>query len=61
MIAVSLEMSDEPRFTSRLTASEDYKRDVLIRKIEGAVEKMTLGELDALSYDMFSKGYIEDL
>ena len=49
------------RFTSRLTASEDYKREVLIRKIEGAVEKMTLGELDALSYDMFSKGYIEDL
>lgn len=50
------------RFTSRLTASEAYKRDVLIRKIEGAVEKMTLGgELDALSYDMFSKGYIEDL
>jgi hypothetical protein len=49
------------RFTSRLTASDDYKREVLIRKIEEAVEKMTLGELDALSYDMFTKGYIEDL
>ena len=49
------------RFTSRLTASDEYKHEVLIRKIEEAVEKMTLGELDALSYDMFTKGYIEDL
>ncbi|MCH3994638.1 MAG: hypothetical protein LKG14_02815 [Prevotella sp.] len=49
------------RFTSRLTASDDYKREVLIRKIEEAVEKMRLGELEALSYDMFTKGYIEDL
>jgi hypothetical protein len=44
-----------------LTASDDYKREVLIRKIEEAVEKMRLGELEALSYDMFTKGYIEDL
>ena len=48
------------RFTSRLSDNDDYKRDELIRKIEHAVEHMTLSELEALSYDMFTKGYIED-
>ena len=46
------------RFTSRLTDNDDFKRDELIRKIEHAVEHMTLSELEALSYDMFTKGYI---
>ena len=48
------------RFTSRLSDNDDYKRDELIRKIEHAVEHMTLSELEALSYDMFTKGYITD-
>ena len=48
------------RFTSRLTDNDDFKRDELIRKIEHAVEHMTLSELEALSYDMFTKGYITD-
>ena len=48
------------RFTSRLSDNDDYKRDELIRKIEDAVEDMTLSELEALSYDMFTKGYITD-
>lgn len=48
------------RFTSRLSDSDDYKREMLIRKIEHAVERMRLSELEALSYDMFTKGYIED-
>ena len=48
------------RFTSRLSDNDDYKRDELIRKIEYAVEHMTLSELEALSYDMFTKGYITD-
>lgn len=42
------------RFTSRLSDNDDYKRDELIRKIEHAVEHMTLSELEALSYDMFT-------
>ncbi len=46
------------RFTSRLSDNDDYKRDELIRKIEHAVEKLTLSELEALSYDMFTKGYL---
>ena len=45
-------------FTSRL--SDDFKRDEMIRKIEHSVEQMTLSELEALSYDMFTKGYMED-
>ena len=45
------------RFTSRLSDNEDFKREELIRKIEHAVENMTLSELEALSYDMFTKGY----
>ena len=48
------------RFTSRLSDNDDFKRDELIRKIEHAVEHMTLVELEALSYDMFTKGYIQD-
>lgn len=48
------------RFTSRLSDNDDFKRDELVRKIEHAVEHMTLSELEALSYDMFTKGYIED-
>ena len=54
----SKEMSN--RFTSRLSDNDDFKRDELIRKIEHAVEHMTLAELEALSYDMFTKGYIQD-
>ena len=45
---------------TRLNDDDEYKRDELIRKIERAVERMTLKELEALSYDMFTKGYIED-
>ena len=48
------------RFTSRLSDNDDFKRDELIRKIEHSVEHMTLAELEALSYDMFTKGYITD-
>ena len=54
----SKEMSN--RFTSRLSDNDDFKRDELIRKIEHSVEHMTLAELEALSYDMFTKGYIQD-
>ena len=46
------------RFTSRLSDNDNYKREELIRKIEHAVEQLTLSELEALSYDMFTKGYL---
>lgn len=44
----------------RLTDDSDYKRDQLIRKIEHAVEGMTLKELEAVAYDLFTKGYLEE-
>lgn len=47
-------------FTGRLGDDDNYKREELIRKIERAVEHMSLKELEALSYDMFTKGYLED-
>lgn len=47
--------------SKRLEDDNDYKRDELVRKIERAVESMTLKELEALSYDMFTKGYIDEM
>lgn len=47
-------------FHNRLSDDTDYKRSELIRKIERAVERMSLSELEALSYDMFTKGYLEN-
>lgn len=51
---------DMADFHNRLSDDTDYKRSELIRKIERAVERMSLSELEALSYDMFTKGYLED-
>ena len=34
------------------------RRDELIRAIEHSVEKLTLGELESLYYDLVSKDYI---
>lgn len=43
----------------RISETDEYKRSHLIGVIERSVERMTLKELEALSYDMFTKGYIE--
>ena len=56
-LTVKKDMAD---FHNRLSDDTDYKRSELIRKIERAVERMSLSELEALSYDMFTKGYLED-
>lgn len=40
--------------------NEDYKREEIIRKIEHALEHLTLKELEALSYDMLTKGYLNE-
>ncbi len=47
-------------YLSHFTQSEDVRRDELIRLIERAVENLTLGELEALYYDMITKSYISD-
>lgn len=47
------------RFTSRLQTDDSLRREELIQKIEHVVEQMNLLELEALSYDMFVKGYMD--
>lgn len=44
----------------KLTDTEEYKRDQLIRKIGHAIEHMKLSELEAVSYDLFVKGYLDE-
>lgn len=47
-------------YIDSFTQSEEYRREELIRKIEHAIEKLTLQELEALFYDMSTKNYIND-
>ena len=41
--------------------SEEMRREELVRTIEHSVEQLTLGELEALYYDMVSKDYVKSL
>lgn len=47
-------------YTGRFGQSEEYRREELIRKIEHAVENLTLQELEALYYNMSTKNHIND-
>ena len=44
------------KMEDRLSDTDDYRRDHFVRIIERAVEKMTLKELEAVAYDLFTKG-----
>ena len=46
--------------TMRLEEDDEYKRDELIRKIENAIKHLTIKELEALSYEMFTRGYLDE-
>ncbi len=52
--------NSEYRPGTRLGEDSEYRRDELVRKIERAVEQMSLAELEAVVYDMFTKGYLDD-
>ncbi|MGI6243386.1 MAG: hypothetical protein ACOYJK_07635 [Prevotella sp.] len=39
-------------------SDEESRREELVRVIEHSVEQLTLGELEALYYDLVSKDYI---
>lgn len=52
--------SGQCRANGRICDTDEFRRDRLIRSIERSVEAMTLPELEALSYDMFTKGYIDE-
>lgn len=43
------------------TDSDELRRKQLITRIEAALAHMSLPELEALGYDMFTKGYIDDM
>lgn len=47
-------------FTTFGNLSDEFRRDELVRKIEHALQELTLGELEALYYDMISKDYLRD-
>lgn len=44
----------------RFSESEEYWRDHFVRIIERAVERMSLKELEAVAYDLFTKGYLDE-
>ena len=48
-------------YKERFGVSDEFRREELIQKIEHALEKLTLQELEALYYDMSTKTYINDL
>ena len=48
-------------FTNHISDDNEYRRTEMIHKIERAVERMTTKELEALAYDMFTKGYLESI
>ena len=39
--------------------ADENRRDELIRTIEHSIERLSLPELEAVYYDLVSKGYIE--
>ena len=47
-------------YYNSFTSSNEYRREELIRKIEHAVNNLTLEELEALHYDMITKNYINE-
>ena len=47
-------------FTTFGNSSDEFRRDDVVRKIEHALHELTLGELEALYYDMISKDYLRD-
>lgn len=46
-------------FNRRLSSSDEYRREELIKNIELALSKLSLSELEAISYDMLTKGYMD--
>ena len=48
------------RFTACLNNGGEYRRRELIEKIERAIGQMTEAQLEALAYDLLTKGYIEE-
>ena len=48
------------RYTRRLDGDDEMRRRELIDQIERALSQRSVAELEAISYDLFTKGYLED-
>lgn len=46
-------------FNHRLSSTDEYRREELIKNIEYALSKLSLSELEAISYDLLTKGYLD--
>lgn len=46
-------------FNNRYSGNSEYRREELIKNIEMALQKLSLSELEAISYDLLTKGYME--
>ncbi|MBO5233621.1 MAG: hypothetical protein J6B33_04855 [Prevotella sp.] len=44
---------------NRYDMADERRRDELVRTIEHSIESLSLQELEAVYYDLVSKGYIE--
>lgn len=42
-----------------MSGGDDYRREELIKNIELALSKLSLSELEAISYDLLTKGYMD--
>lgn len=45
-------------YIDSFTQSEEFRRRQLVQVMEHSIEQLTLQELEALYYDMSTKGYI---
>ena len=43
---------------SRFSQSDESRRDELVRTIDHSIERLSIGELEALYYDLVAKDYI---
>ena len=48
-------------WNKRLCSDDDYRRDVLIKKIVDVIEHMSIEELEALAYGMSTKTAASEL
>lgn len=48
------------RFTAGRDSDDEYRRQELTAKIERAVKLLSVAQLEALAYDMFAKGYLDE-
>lgn len=54
-----IEKKDNKLKFGQLQGDAETRREELIKNIEMALDKLSLSELEAISYDLFTKGYMD--